>query len=179
MDNKIENWVLISQLISNLFTIAGGAAIVYAVRSYKVTQKQLNFAVLDRCISIFHERYLYISNETDKMTLKSYVDFVNEELFYFEMDYIPKDVALEWIDGMINYLPIYNQTNEILNPNNSVTKIDELNLFKDFQRVRKAFIVKNKYNFELIYSDSRTDKAYLDRKNERERLAKEIYNNLK
>jgi hypothetical protein len=176
---NIDYWNNLLQLLSNISTILGGAAIIYAVLSYKVTQKQLNFAVLDRCISIFHERYLYISNDSDRVILKSYVDFVNEELFYFEKDYIHKDVAIEWIDGMINYMPIYNQVNKILNPNNSITKIDELNLFKDFQRVKKAFVVKNKYNFDLIYSETTTDASYLDRKNERERLAKEIYKNLK
>ncbi len=111
--------------------------------------------------------------------MKAYVDFVNEELFYFEQKYIPKDVAYEWIDGMINYMPIFNQAKQILNPNNSITKIHELNLLKDFQRVRKAFVVKQQYNFDLIYGEADDEATYLKRRDERERLAKEIYGNLR
>jgi len=164
---------------ANIATIAGGLAIAVGVISYKLNKKQFNFSVLVRCITHFSENFASISNTTADKDLKAYVDFVNEELFYFEKNYIPKDVALEWIDGMIDYMPIYSQgKKKVLNPEQSIKKIDDLKILQSFQRVKKAFTVNEKYDFDKIYGANDTDNGYLKRRKERERLAKEIYGNL-
>lgn len=169
----------ILDICSSLATIAGGIAIIYAVNAYRLNKKQLNFSVLDRCISIFQEKFTSLSNDSEVSLIKAYIDLVNEELFYFEQMYIPKEVAYEWIDGMIDYIPIYDSSKNILNPENSILPIHEQNLLNQFQRVKRAFIVKGKYDPKIIFSDFNDEARYQERRQQRERLAKEIYQNVK
>lgn len=144
-----------------------------------MSKKQLNFSVLVRCITIFNDKFINIQKEKDLNTIKSYIDFVNEELFYFESKYIPKKVALEWIDGMIEIIPIYDTDNSIINTSNCNIIIHEKNILYSFQRIKNAFKIKKEYNFELIYSNYETESNYTKRKKERKKLLKEIYKNIK
>jgi hypothetical protein len=144
-----------------------------------LSKKQLNFSVLVRCITIFNDKFINIQKEKDLNTIKSYIDFVNEELFYFESKYIPKKVALEWIDGMIEIIPIYDTDNSIINTSNCNIIIHEKNILYSFQRIKNAFKIKKEYNFELIYSNYETESNYTKRKKERKKLLKEIYKNIK
>ena len=167
------------ELVSYIATLIGVGALIFGVYSYKLTQKQLNFSVIERCISNFNKDFSSISQDSDEAFLRKYIDFVNEELFYFEKDYIPRDVAYEWIDGMIDYMPIYSDAKkEFINPDKALKKINELNLLINYQRVRKAFTVKDEYKPELLYGDS-VNIAYSVRRKERDDLVKEIYGNLK
>lgn len=181
MESGIQTYKDVFELISYAVTTLGAIALIYGIFSYNLNKKQLNFAVLDRCIGDFQEKYSSISQTTKLEELRKYVDFVNEELFYFEQNYIPKAVAYEWIDGIIDILPIYDgdSPQKVLNPEKAIKKIIENNLLHGYQRVRNAFTIKRKedYNFPLIYSEDEGD--YDNRRKERERLVKEIYGNLR
>ncbi len=179
MEFGIQNYKDLFEVLSYVATTIGGISLFYAVYNYNISKKQLNFAVLDRCISTFQKEFISISENTKIEDLRRYIDFVNEELFYFEQKYIPKAVAYEWIDGIIDILPIYREGTErkVLNSEKAINKIVENNLLHGYPRVKKAFTLKDEYKIKLIYSEEESD--YLDRRKERERLIKEIYGNLR
>jgi hypothetical protein len=39
---------------------------------------------------------------------------VNEELFYIQEGYIPKNISFEWIAGMLEYIPLLDETKKII-----------------------------------------------------------------
>ena len=181
MESFIRDYKDLFELLSNAVTIIGVILLIIGVYTYNLTKKQLNFAVLNRCIEAFQTKFYSIDENSDLDLLRKYVDFVNEEMFYFEQNYIPKDVALEWIDGMIDYMPICDIKKQLKNTQIPIAaKIHGAELLNSFQRVKKAFIVENKnYKFDLIYSAYKDNKQFEARKKQREELAKEIYGNLK
>jgi len=42
------------------------------------------------------------------------IDLCNEELFYFQKKYVPGAVIDEWLEGMVNYLPYFNEKGDNL-----------------------------------------------------------------
>lgn len=52
--------------------------------------------------------------------MKNYIDLVNEELFYIQRGYLPTDIAKEWIDGTIDYIPITNKTGPRITLNENI-----------------------------------------------------------
>jgi len=108
-----------------------------------------------------------------KKLLKKYVDFVNEEMFYIENDYIPEAVKKEWVDGMIDFLPLYDKYGgQLLNENNCIRSMHSYNLFSSFTRVKTACTV-NYFKEDEIYSGDRNI-----RNKKRSKLIKEIIKNL-
>ena len=165
MEN-LKFWV---ELLSNIATIAAVFVIFFAYRAYKISKKHLTLKAITRCIDNYREHFVEIDYKT-----KAYLDFVNEELFYFEKDYIiDKVIIFEWLDGMIDVLPIFRNGN-VLNENycNKIIK----DLLKPHPRIIKAFTVIGNYKFDIIYSSATDSK---DRKEMRNKLFEEILKNLK
>ncbi|KGO79691.1 hypothetical protein Q763_12635 [Flavobacterium beibuense F44-8] len=63
---------------------------------------------MEKCINDFRT-FMNQDNKSADVIASEYIDLVNEEFFYFEKEYLPIDVCIEWIDGMIDYLPFYNE----------------------------------------------------------------------
>ena len=171
MFENLKAWV---DLLSSIATIAAVVVIFFAFRAYIISKKQLNLDAISRCIDYYRDNFVEgVNNKTtDIILLKKYLDFVNEELFYFENDYIINNVAYEWLDGMIDILPIFK--NEIvLNEKYCNHNIKEL--LKPNPRVKKAFTVCSDYDFDMLYSEENMK----DRKKMREKLFKEILKILK
>jgi hypothetical protein len=173
--------------LANFATIVGVIAIIAAIWTYNLNKKQFNFSVLVRCITVYQEKFLNklpteITDGGEAKTmsiLNDYIDFVNEELFYFQQMYIPKEVALEWIDGMINEMPIYNGDGQMLNKGEKTAElIDNKKITQTYNRIKKAFIVNGQYDWSLIYSTYQSKAQFEKRDEERLRLVKEIYVNL-
>lgn len=38
--------------------------------------------------------------------VRQYLDLCNEELFYFQNRYLPTEVEVEWLDGMLEFIPL-------------------------------------------------------------------------
>ena len=53
------------ELVSYIATLIGVGALIFGVYSYKLTQKQLNFSVIERCISNFSKDFSSISQDSD------------------------------------------------------------------------------------------------------------------
>jgi len=164
----------------DILKILGLVSFILGIYSFNINRKKLNFSVLQSCVTRFHDFIDVIDSEKPApKDLRKYVDFVNEELFYIQNDYLPQEVCEEWIDGMIDTMPIYNSKGEWLNPTKSgeadacTTTIHEENLLQNFSRVKNAFTVKS-LNVENIYSLN----SILEKK-ARKNLIKIILKNLK
>ena len=131
---------------------------------------------MTRCIDIFRANFLPLEKDVNKGIATDYIDFVNEELFYIENKYLPKVVVYEWIDGMIDYMPIYfNQ--EIVNKDHCLNCLINGNIMDYYPRVKHAFDIKCEYNYEVIYSTDSIKRD--DRLKERQILIMEIAKNVK
>ena len=101
---------LYTEPLSHLATIAGACALLYAFRGWKVSQKSAHHDVIASCSARFQELVDDItSHELDGFNpqkARQYLDLCNEELFYFENDYLPRPVVVEWLDGMLSFLPL-------------------------------------------------------------------------
>jgi hypothetical protein len=104
------------------------------------------------CIQRFQE--LLPSLDSDKVAERDilrYLDLCNEELFYFQQRYLRNEVALEWIDGMVRFLPLLNETTK--SPWDGQTYLaDSDKLIEKFPRVQHAFLTP-------VLPDLATDEA--------------------
>ena len=134
MEFGIENWKELAEFVSYLVTIV---ALLGLWATYRFSKKQLHFPAMEKCINTFREMTSWKGIPNDFS--KDYIEFVNEEFFYIENDYIPLEVGIEWIDGMIDYLPFFahnkkfieSQRLELLKDKSSTKKI-----LHDYPRVK-------------------------------------------
>ena len=170
----LDDLVKYSELIYNIFAILAFGSIIWGFYSYTVNKKQLYGTTMSRCIDIYREQFIPSKLAGHEHLASDYIDFVNEELFYFEKKFIPKDIMIEWMDGMLNHVPIFKE-GKIMNGTYCFYKITEDDL-SDYPRVRKAFNIKKKYDFDTIYSTDYTQRE--KRRKERDQLIKEIVANV-
>ncbi|MEM7655596.1 MAG: hypothetical protein AAF399_05660 [Bacteroidota bacterium] len=164
------------EVASFIATIIGGIAILSAVRDYSTNRKQLNFSALESCIVRFREEFLHLGEDSPEKLIVDYIDLINEELFFFEEHFLPKSVAAEWIDGMVERLPLYSPGGELLNPGSSLKVVHQQRILEQyrFRRVKRAFTLRGKYDMDLVYGDA----DFSLKARERKRLVKEIMKNL-
>lgn len=173
MESGIKNWKDLVEMASFAFA---GLSLVGIFISYLMSRKQIHFSAIEKCINDFRNlKGLKISAKYEVVC--KYIDLVNEELFYLENDYLPLDIAIEWIDGMIDYLPfIYKGC--ICNPGKTfliINSKEELGiLLKNHPRVRKFIEIHREIDFNKIH-----DKEYNIRFVERSKLLIDIISNLK
>jgi hypothetical protein len=154
-------------------------AIVFAAIQIKINRKQLYLSTITKCIADFRKLGI-LNKDTKKLKIiDNYVDLTNEELFYIQHKYIPKTVAKEWIDGMIDFIPIINKKGEVLNSQSALKRLvdDRKLVAQRFPRIENAFKIAHKYNFELIYATE--ENMGLKRTRERQRLIDEIMANIR
>ena len=109
MEFGVKSYKDLLEFISYIFTSLSLIGILVA---YIFSKKQIHFTVMQKCISDFRE----ISRQKgsfDKEILSQYFELVNEEFFYTENNYLPIKVAIEWVDGMIDYLPFFDKKRRI------------------------------------------------------------------
>ncbi|MEL6674111.1 MAG: hypothetical protein AAFR61_18040 [Bacteroidota bacterium] len=146
MELGIDNLKDFLEVLSFIATIIGGIAIVAAVRSYSVSQKQLNFSALESCIRRFREDFSDLSESSPEEQSLDYLEFINEELFYFEHGYLPFHIADDWLERMLSFLPVYGPDgNIVLQPIYSLPGLEEHKWLDkySFRRVRKVFTLKD------------------------------------
>ena len=159
MDWGIDNIKDFLEVISFLATIVGGIAIVLAARDYSVSRKQLHLSVLESCIIRFREDFSDLTPDSPIEQIRAYIDLVNEELFYFEHKYLPAEVAEEWLDGMINIIPIFDRKGKVINPNHCFQAILDHKLLDKyaFRRVKRIFTIANVPQMDKVYGDTVAD----------------------
>jgi len=174
MTENLKIWLEIG---SNFITIIAFIVILFTYKALIISKKQLNLETITRCIDYYRNHFLGINiQSTDLYELKSYLDFVNEEMFYIENEYIAEKVAIEWLDGMIDVLPIFKD-DIVLNDNYCNKVIYKKELLNPNPRIKRAFTLNREYNFTLVYSQNIDN--YEDKKKIREKLIKEVLKNLR
>lgn len=133
-------------LIQTIATVVGALSLAVATTAYLLSRKNLNFNVMIACIERFQRLLPALqSGETSKQDILKYIDLCDEEVFYFQHRYLRDEVALEWIDGMIEYLPIFNSgTKEPWERQQYLATADTL--VHGFPRVMNAFTTSQRPN---------------------------------
>ncbi len=144
------------EFFSFIATIIGGIAILFAVRDYSISRKQLHLSVLQSCVARFRDHFMDLNPKSNSTQVRDYLDLVNEEMFYFEQQYLPLEVAHEWLDGMIHFIPIYDGAGNILNEAYCLPQIVAEDMLSNyhFRRIRRIFTVEGKFEMEGIYKDN-------------------------
>lgn len=165
------------EVLSFLATIIGGIAILFAVRDYSISRKQLHLSALESCITRYRDEFLGLNMDSPELMVVKYIDLVNEELFYFEHQYLPMEVAAEWIDGMIDYLPLFDPTGNVLNKGSCLPMIAQRKILDQyrFRRVKRAFTIRIPVEMEWVYGDP----SHPVKEDERKKVIYAIIDNLK
>jgi hypothetical protein len=122
-------WLFSKDTIDNaskLFGILSSIAVIFGIISLYLSKKQLHVTTMRHCIGdyrrIFRDQQKIAlkinvpkSEQPDAQILKmDILGLVNEELFYIQEGYIPKDISLEWISSMLDYLPVLDAKGNVL-----------------------------------------------------------------
>ena len=144
--------------------------------------KQGNVASIEKCINDYRQLYHKYEDKYDNPKfLGQYLDLVNEELFYIEKGYLPKEVAEEWIDGMIDYLPFLYNSELIPSKkfNEFHTSVNVKNRLYSYPRILHFIKVEKQIDFEKVFLPLSDDEVIELRSSERKKLIKLLKNNLK
>ncbi len=132
------------QILAYVAQIAGGVGILAAAATFLVHRNQLNFDVIMKCNQRFQEIVVDLKagdGPQEKRARERYVDLCNEELFYFANGYLPREVIEEWLGGMLDYLPLFDDvTGRVVHSERP--PIVEPGLLKDYPRIKEAFTVE-------------------------------------
>jgi len=148
--------------------------------TYFFSKKQIHFAAMEKCIDDYRD---FIKEEKDDDRKSSqYIDLVNEEFFYMASNYLPIKVSIEWIDGMIDYLPFYDKQGKFIAGKKLKSFGKEhvvKKLLNDYPRVLKAIKIKAPIDFNKIHLEVFDEKKVEARRQERNKLIEQIILNLK
>lgn len=138
-----------------------------------INRKQLHFHTAQKCFELYRKEFMTLGWHN----YEEYFDFVNEELFYIQNRQINKEVAIEWIDGMIDNMPVYYKDKE--KPVNvNAINIEIEKRIKNYPRLKIVFTINEKScydNFDGVFKNysERSENDNMDRL----RLMNEIYYN--
>ena len=116
--NDVLSW---TQIAANIATVFGVVGVIFLFFQYYHSKDLRNLQLMHRCIDIFRNWF----NNGQKVDF-SYLELLNEELFYFQKRLIQKNVAVEWVEGILDFIVIYGKDNVVLNSYGNQTNIEEL-----------------------------------------------------
>ena len=148
--------------------------------AYSSSKKQIHFATMEKCVSNFKKITKRSGVPVDKSA--EYIEFVSEELFYFENGYLPLAVSIEWIDGMIDYLPFYDKDKAFIASNrlDPLKSQDQaIKLLQDYPRIRKAIQMREAIDFEIVHISIENETDREKRRQERDKIIYAVIMNLK
>lgn len=119
------------EIFANLATIAGLIGIVILFRQRNANKDIRNLELMHRCLDGFKE---WSSKSAPKIDF-FYLELLNEELFYFQREFIEQKVAIEWIEGILDYIQVYGAKGEILTQYTHQVNIESLTVWQE----RKGF----------------------------------------
>ena len=141
------------------FEVVKLIGIIFAFRAFIINKKTLYLSTINNCVNQFRQIPSIRKADSNTEDLNKYIDLVNMELFYFQYHYLPKEICDEWLDGIINVMPICDRRGKVLNSRyvNQALVTNRIALLADFPRVRKVFTVSQRYDFDIIYSTDYKD----------------------
>lgn len=110
------------QIGANIATIIGAIGVIFLFGQHYYNKDIRNLQLMHRCIDRFREWSL---KEDPKIDL-FYMELLNEELFYFQNDLIQRKIAIEWLEGILDYIQIFSKNGTILTAYNSQQDIETL-----------------------------------------------------
>jgi hypothetical protein len=145
-----------------------------------ISKKQIHFATMGKCISDFRE-FMKPTNLPYDEIVEQYVDLVNEEFFYLENKYLPIDITIEWVDGMIDFLPFFDKNGNYINSQYwpALTQAETIRILNNYPRVLKSIQLKKTIDFSLIHLEILDNIDREKRKQERNKLIYEMISKLK
>lgn len=165
--------VEVTSLISSGVGIATLIGVFMAVDQIRINRKQLSLSTISYCLEKFGKLNIY--HDTDVATVKAYVDLVSEELFFFQYKYLPKEIAYEWIDGMLDYMPLFDSEGKLLNGDVCLLELAKSHpdLLRNYPRIKHTFTINHHFDVSLIYNH--TNESRKLRMEARENLIKTMY----
>lgn len=177
MEFGINNFKDFAETFSYCVTTVSLVGIWWA---YISSKKQIHFTTMEKCVSNFKKITKRSGVPIDKSA--EYIEFVSEELFYFENGYLPLAVSIEWIDGMIDYLPFYDK-HKIFIASNRLdplkTQDQAIRLLRDYPRIRKAIQMREAIDFEIVHISIENEIDRDKRRQERDKIIYAVIMNLK
>lgn len=177
MEFGINNFKDFAEIFSYFVTTVSLVGLWWA---YISSKKQIHFTTMEKCVSNFKKITKRSGVPIDKSA--EYIEFVSEELFYFENGYLPLAVSIEWIDGMIDYLPFYDKGKVFIASN----RLDPLKsqdqatrLLRDYPRIRKAIQMREAIDFEIVHISIENEIDREKRRQERDKIIYAVIMNLK
>ena len=149
--------------IQTIATVLGALSLAITATAYLLSRKNLNFSVMLACIERFQALLPALrSGEISEEDTIKYIDLCNEELFYIQHKYIHEEVALEWIEGMAEFLPVLDvQTDQPWNSKQCHEAADKM--VKDFPRLVNAFTTDEPPDLSSAFSQRRFAERVLKR----------------
>jgi hypothetical protein len=147
----------IIEMVSFVATIIGMTALFFGYRAHSISLKQLNFQIIDRCTSRFHQVVYQLRKEPENPdAVAAYLGLCNEEIFYFKYRYLPEGVIREWIENMTSTVPHWVGQENVNNSPNCVRVIfGEQNLMDNYQRLQEAFTFESYREYESLKKDKK------------------------
>lgn len=162
MFNQENLFIEIASLIIQSLVVVG---LFTAIRQLSLNRKQLHLETIRYCVTKFQE--LQVNNQSDISVLEKYLDLCNEELFYIKNGYLPKAVAYDWLDGLLDFMPIWYNDEVVNEKHISNSKLIELQPFirQYYPRMYNTFKFRSNFTWNLAYSANRMDEAvFLERR---------------
>ena len=178
MEFGINNYKDLIEFISFIIT---SFSLIGIWITYAWSKKQMHFSTMEKCIADFREFLKSSGKHSDRLAYE-YIDLVNEELFYLEKKYLPMNVAIEWIDGMIDFLPFYNADGSFVESENLIffkSSRNTIFFLNNYPRILKVIQLNRHIDFEKIRLSPLDIKNRETQFEERNKLIFEIISNLK
>ncbi|TDW52722.1 hypothetical protein EV144_1011414 [Flavobacterium sp. 270] len=176
MESGVNNFKDLAEIISYCVT---AISLLGLWATYIFSQKQIHFATMEKCVSNFKEITKWSGLQSD--ISPAYIEFVSEEFFYFENGYLPLEVSIEWIDGMIDYLPFYDK-NKVFVKSNRLDSLKSqeqaIRLLRDYPRIRKAIQMHGEIDFEIAQISIENESDREKRKQKRDKIIYTVIINL-
>lgn len=176
MESGINNFKDLAEIISYCVT---AISLLGLWATYIFSKKQIHFTTMEKCVAAFKEITQLSGVSGDKSA--QYIEFVSEELFYFENGYLPLTVSIEWIDGMIDYLPFYDKNKAFIKSNRLDALKDQdktIRILRDYPRIRKAIQMRQEIDFEIVHVSIENEIDREKRRLERDKIIYAVIMNL-
>lgn len=142
------------EVLTQLATIVAALFGIVAFRAYTTSVKQFSFGVMKHCIDSYVGMLDKIKPEMDGAAVSNYLELVNQELFYFQQNYLPLEVTIEWLDGIISIVPIFDSKLQVINSLNSIQLLQayDNDYMRNFSRVKRCFQLSDVKDFSKAFS---------------------------
>lgn len=122
---------------ASIATMLGVLGVFFLIIEHFANRNLRNIQLMHRCIDNFRQWF----NQSNQKINISYLELLNEEFFYFQKKLIEKRVAIEWIQGILDFVQVYGKGGTILNNYLNQANIESLSEWIN----REVFFARIKY----------------------------------